>query len=57
MDSVTELLDRSVGAEEYLIRRVADAARPLVDVNQLDSGQLSLRFAGKKRTAYRSSGT
>src|SRR5262249_24557422 len=53
MDSVSELLDRSVGAEEYLIRTSADAASPLVDLNQLDFEQLARRFAGSKRTAVR----
>ena len=50
MDSVSQLLDRSVGAEEYLIRAGGDA-EPLVDLNQLDFEQLALRFAGNKRTA------
>jgi type I restriction enzyme R subunit len=52
MDSVNELLDRSVGAEEYIIRAGGDAD-PLVDLNQLDFEQLVLRFAGNKRTAAR----
>jgi type I restriction enzyme, R subunit len=51
MDSVSELLDRSVSAEEYLIRTGSDAASPLVDLNQLNFEQLSLRLAGNKRTA------
>ncbi|MDQ3573521.1 MAG: DUF3387 domain-containing protein, partial [Actinomycetota bacterium] len=50
MDAVSELLDRSVGAEEYVIRAGGDAG-PLVDLNQLDFEQLALRFAGNKRTA------
>lgn len=50
MDAVSELLDRSVGAEEYVIRSGGDAG-PLVDLNQLDFEQLALRFAGSKRTA------
>jgi len=50
MDSVNELLDRSVGAEEYVIRAGGDAG-PLVDLNKLDFEQLALRFAGNKRTA------
>lgn len=50
MDSVSQLLDRSVGAEEYVIRAGGDAG-PLVDLNQLDFEQLALRFAGSKRTA------
>ncbi len=50
MDAVSKLLDRSVGAEEYVIRSGGDAG-PLVDLNQLDFEQLALRFAGNKRTA------
>ena len=50
MDSVSELLDRSVGAKEYIIRS-AGAADPLIDLNQLDFEQLSLDFAANKRTA------
>ena len=50
MDSVSELLDRSVGAKEYIIRS-ADGADPLIDLNQLDFEQLALRFAANKRTA------
>jgi type I restriction enzyme R subunit len=52
MDSVSQLLDRSVGAEEYVIRAGGDAG-PLVDLNQLDFEQLALRVAGNKRTAAR----
>ncbi len=50
MDSVSELLDRSVGAKEYIIRS-ADGADPLLDLNQLDFEQLAMRFAANKRTA------
>lgn len=50
MDSVSELLDRSVGAEEYVIRTGGNAA-PLVDLNRLDFEELARRFAGNKRTA------
>jgi type I restriction enzyme R subunit len=50
MDSVSELLDRSVGAKEYVIRTAADAD-PLLDLNALDFEQLALRFAANKRTA------
>ena len=49
MDSVSELLDRSVGAKEYIIRS-AGGADPLIDLNQLDFEQLALRFAANKRT-------
>ena len=47
---MSELLDRSVGAKEYIIR-TADGADPLIDLNQLDFEQLALRFAANKRTA------
>ncbi|MXW95332.1 MAG: type I restriction endonuclease subunit R [Acidimicrobiaceae bacterium] len=50
MDSVSDLLDRSVGAKEYIIRS-ADGADPLIDLNQLDFEQLALRFAGTPRAA------
>ena len=50
MDSVSELLDRSVGAKEYIIRS-AGMAHHLIDLNQLDFKHLALRFAANKRTA------
>ena len=50
MDSVSELLDRSVGAKEYIIRSTG-MAHNLIDLNQLDFKRLALRFAGNKRTA------
>ena len=49
MDSVSDLLDRSVGAKEYIIR-AADGADPLIDLNQIDFEQLALRFAANRRT-------
>jgi type I restriction enzyme R subunit len=49
MDSVSDLLDRSVGAKEYIIRS-AGGADPLVDLSQLDFEQLAFQFATKKRT-------
>jgi len=49
MDSVSELLDRSVGAKEYIIRSAGDAD-PLIDLNQLDFEHLALRFAANRRT-------
>ena len=52
MDSVSELLDRSVGAEEYLIRSGGDAD-PLIDLSQIDFEELAGRFANNKRTAAR----
>ena len=50
MDSVSELLDRSVGAKEYIIRSTG-GADPLIDLNQLDFEQLALNFAANKRTS------
>ena len=50
MDSVSELLDRSVGAKEFLIRATHDA-EPLVDLSVIDFEQLALKFAKNKRTA------
>lgn len=50
MDSVSELLDRSVGAKEYIIG-TGDDADPLIDLSQLDFEQLILRFGGRRRTA------
>ncbi|WP_419926636.1 type I restriction endonuclease subunit R [Candidatus Poriferisocius sp.] len=49
MDSVSELLDRSVAANEYIIATAG--ADPLIDLNQLDLEQLIGRFEGRKRTA------
>ncbi len=49
MDSVSELLDRSVAANEYMIG-TADAD-PLIDLNQLDFEQLIEHFEGRRRTA------
>ena len=48
MDAVEDLLDRSVGAEEYVIRSAG--GDPLIDLNELDFEQLALRFATNKRT-------
>ncbi|MXW75994.1 MAG: type I restriction endonuclease subunit R [Acidimicrobiaceae bacterium] len=50
MDSVSELLDRSVAANEYIIRS-AGGADPLIDLNRLDFEQLIEGFEGRKRTA------
>ena len=50
IDSVSELLDRSVGAKEYIIGTGGEAD-PLIDLNRLDFEQLILRFGGRKRTA------
>ncbi len=48
---VNELLDRSVGAEEYVIRAAADGADAdaLIDLNAIDFDALAARLAGKKR--------
>ncbi|MCY4163613.1 MAG: type I restriction endonuclease subunit R [bacterium] len=49
MDSVAELLDRSVAANEYIIDTTGTDS--LIDLNQLDFEQFLLRFEGRKRTA------
>lgn len=50
-DAVEKLLDRSVGAEEYVIRAAADGSNPdpLIDVSQIDFDGLAKKFAGRKR--------
>ena len=49
-DAVDALLDRSVGAEEYVIRAAADdAADPVIDLSKIDFEELSRRLAGRKR--------
>jgi type I restriction enzyme, R subunit len=50
-DAVDELLDRSVGAEEYLIRAAAEGIEPdpVIDLSQVDFDGLAARFAGRKR--------
>lgn len=52
MDEVEQLLDRSVGAEEYVIRAAAAGveADPVIDLNKIDFDALAARFAGRKRT-------
>lgn len=51
VDAVDALLDRSVGAEEYVIRAAAEGVEPdpLIDLSQIDFDALSARFAGRKR--------
>ena len=49
MDSVSDLLDRSVGAKEYIIR-TAEGTDPLVDLNQIDFEEIARRLAANKRT-------
>lgn len=50
-DAVDALLDRSVGAEEYVIRAAADGSQPdpLIDLSQIDFDALAARLAGRKR--------
>ncbi len=51
--AVRELLDRSVGAEEYVIRATADDAdaETLIDLNAIDFEALAARLAGRKRSS------
>ncbi|MGI8428482.1 MAG: HsdR family type I site-specific deoxyribonuclease [Solirubrobacteraceae bacterium] len=53
--AVTELLDRSVGAEEYVIRAAADGsdADSLIDLGAIDFETLAARLAGKTRSSTR----
>lgn len=50
-DAVDALLDRSVGAEEYVIRAAAEGSEPdpLIDLSQIDFDSLAAQFAGRKR--------
>ena len=50
-NAVDALLDRSVGAEEYVIRAAAEGIEPdpLIDLSQIDFDVLSAQFAGRKR--------
>lgn len=50
-DAVDALLDRSVGAEEYVIRAAAEGTKPdpLIDLSQIDFEGLAARLAGRKR--------
>jgi len=50
-DAVDALLDRSVGAEEYVIRAAAEGSEPdpLIDLSQIDFEGLAAAFAGRKR--------
>jgi len=50
-DAVEALLDRSVGAEEYVIRAAAEGSEPdaLIDLSQIDFDALAASFAGRKR--------
>jgi type I restriction enzyme R subunit len=53
--AVTELLDRSVGAEEYVIRAAADGSDPdaLIDLNAIDFDALAARLAGRTLSSTR----
>jgi type I restriction enzyme, R subunit len=51
--AVSELLDRSVGAEEYVIRAAAEGADDdaRIDLNAIDFEALAAKLAGRKRSA------
>lgn len=51
--AVKDLLDRSVGAEEYVIRAAGDAteAESVIDLNEIDFDALATRLAGRKRSS------
>lgn len=51
-DAVDALLDRSIGAEEYVIRAAADGVDPdpRIDLSQIGFDSLAAEFAGRKRT-------
>jgi type I restriction enzyme R subunit len=53
--AVSELLDRSVGAEEYVIRAAADGsdADAVIDLNAIDFDALAAKLAGRKRSSAR----
>lgn len=50
-DAVDALLDRSVGAEEYVIRAAAEGVKPdpLINLSLIDFEGLRAKFAGRKR--------
>ncbi|KRF19383.1 DEAD/DEAH box helicase [Nocardioides sp. Soil797] len=50
-DAVDALLDRSVGAEEYVIRAAAEGSQPdpLIDLSLIDFEGLAAKFAGRER--------
>lgn len=50
-DAVDALLDRSVGAQEYVIRAAAEGTNPdpLIDLSQIDFDGLKKKFAGRQR--------
>jgi len=50
-DAVDALLDRSVGAEEYVIRAAAQGTNPdpLIDLSQIDFDEMAKKLAGRTR--------
>ncbi len=50
-DAVDALLDRSIGAQEYVIRAAAEGSEPEppIDLSQIDFDALAASFAGRKR--------
>jgi len=50
-DAVDALLDRSVGAEEYVIRAAAVGSNPdpLIDLSLIDFDTIAAKFGGRKR--------
>ncbi|TJZ80031.1 type I restriction endonuclease subunit R [Rhodococcus oryzae] len=50
-NAVDALLDRSVGAEEYVIRAAAEGTKPdpLIDLSLIDFDGLAAKFTGRKR--------
>ncbi|MGI8457364.1 MAG: type I restriction endonuclease subunit R, partial [Propionibacteriaceae bacterium] len=50
-DAVDALLDRSVGAQEYVIRAAAEGRMrdPLINLSQIDFEGLAAKFAGRER--------
>ena len=49
-DAVDALLDRSIGAEEYIVRAAAEGVDPdpLIDLSKIDFDSLAAEFAGRK---------
>ena len=50
-DAVDELLDRSVGAQEYLIRGAVEDGEKFVDLSQIDFKKVAVGVAGTKRSS------
>lgn len=51
-DAVDALLDRSIGAEEYIVRAAAEGVDPdpLIDLSKIDFDSLAGEFAGRKHS-------